>query len=96
MYSYLLKKKEETAISLAVTVPKAKIVDVAYASEKPISPKKRIIYLAALLLGLMLPFGFIYIKNLLDTKVHSRKDIEQLTSIPFIGDVPHSETDLKW
>ena len=95
LYSYLLKKKEETAISLAVTVPKAKIVDVAYASEKPISPKKRIIYLASLLLGVMLPFGFIYIKNLLDTKVHSRKDIEQLTSIPFIGDVPHSETDSK-
>ncbi|TXD47804.1 GumC family protein, partial [Polaribacter sp. IC063] len=95
LYSYLLTKKEETAISLAVTVPNAKIIDFAYSDGMPVSPKKKIVYLASLMLGFIVPFGFIYLKNLLDTKIHSRKDIEALTSIPFMGDVPHSETDEK-
>jgi len=92
LYSYLLKKKEETAISLAVAVANAKIIDVAYGSDIAISPKKKIIYLGALVLGLLFPFMVIYIKALLDTKVYSRKDIEDLTSIPFLGDIPHSES----
>ena len=95
MYSYLLKKKEETAISLAVTVANAKIIDVAYSDGIPVSPKRKIIFLAALLLGVLVPFIIIYIKNLLDTKIHTRKDIEELTTIPFLGDVPHSETNEK-
>lgn len=95
LYSYLLKKKEETAISLAVTVPNAKIIDYAYGSGVAVAPKKKIIFLTALFLGLLVPFVIIYLKNLLDTKLHTRKDIEQLTTIPFIGDVPHSETEQK-
>ena len=95
LYEYLLKKKEETAISLAVTVPNAKIIDVAYSTGIPVSPKRKIVYLACLLLGLIIPFTIIYIKNLLDTKFHSRKDIEALITVPFIGDVPHSETNEK-
>jgi len=95
LYSYLLKKKEETAISLAVTVPNAKIIDYAYSNRIPVSPKKKIIYLAALLLGLLIPFVVIYIKNLLDTKIHTKKDLENLISIPYLGDVPHSETEAK-
>ena len=95
LYSYLLTKKEETAISLAVTVANAKIIDVAYGSDFPVSPKRKIIYLAALLIGLLIPFIIIYSKHLLDTKIHSRKDIEDLTNIPFLGDVPHSENEEK-
>ncbi|PIY65188.1 GNVR domain-containing protein, partial [Shewanella sp. CG_4_10_14_0_8_um_filter_42_13] len=70
LYSYLLKKKEETAISLAITVPNAKIIDTAYSNNIPVSPKGKIIYLAALLLGVVIPFLIIYVKNLLDTKIH--------------------------
>ncbi|WP_440882016.1 GumC family protein [Tenacibaculum sp. C7A-26P2] len=96
LYSYLLKKKEETAISLtANAIPNAKIIDKAYASDKPVSPKNKIILLVALLLGLIIPFIIIYLKDLLDTKVHTRKDIEELTSIPFVGDIPHSEVKQK-
>ncbi|QTD37314.1 polysaccharide biosynthesis tyrosine autokinase [Polaribacter batillariae] len=95
LFSYLLKKKEETDISLAVTVPNAKIIDVAYSSENPVSPKKKIIYLAALLLGLLIPFIIIYLKNLLDTKIHNKKDIEAALSVPFLGDIPKSESNEK-
>jgi len=95
LYSYLLKKKEETAISLAVTVPNAKIIDGAYGSNVPVSPKKSIIYLVALLLGGLFPFVIIYLKNLFDTKIHNKKDIEENLSIPFLGDVPKSEEKSK-
>lgn len=95
LYQYLLKKKEETDISLAVTVPNAKIIDVAYGSNIPVSPKRKIIYLAALLLGLIIPFVFIYIFDILDTKVHNKKDIESQLSVPFLGDVPKSESKEK-
>ena len=76
-------------------MPNAKIIDVAYSTGIPVSPKRKIVYLACLLLGLIIPFTIIYIKNLLDTKFHSRKDIEALITVPFIGDVPHSETNEK-
>lgn len=95
LYQYLLKKKEETDISLAVTVPNAKIIDVAYSSNIPVSPKKKIILLAALLLGLIIPFGIIYIVDLLDTKVHSKQDVESELSVPFLGDVPKSDSKEK-
>jgi capsular exopolysaccharide synthesis family protein len=95
LYSFLLKKKEETAISLAITVANAKVIDRAYASEKPISPKKSMIYLAALLLGVLIPFIIVYLKNLFDTKLHTKTDLDEMVSIPFLGDVPRSETKEK-
>lgn len=95
LYQYLLKKKEETDISLAVTVPNAKIIDVAYSSNIPVSPKRKIIYLAALLIGFIVPFGIIYVVDLLDTKIHNKQDVESELSVPFLGDVPKSDSKEK-
>jgi len=93
LYLYLLQKQEETEISLAVTTANSKVIDRAYASKDPVSPKPKIVYLAAILLGLLLPFGFLYVKDLLDTKLHSRKDMESLVSAPILGDIPINSTD---
>lgn len=95
LYSYLLKKKEETDISLAVTVPNAKIIDKAYGSNTPVSPKRKIIYLAALLLGVIIPFIIIYLIHLLDTKIHNKSDVQENVSIPFLGDIPKSDEKSK-
>lgn len=95
LYSYLLKKKEETDISLAVTVPNAKIIDKAYGSNTPVSPKRKIIYLAALLLGVIVPFIIIYLIHLLDTKIHNKSDVQENVSIPFLGDIPKSDEKSK-
>jgi tyrosine-protein kinase Etk/Wzc len=92
LYLYLLQKREETAISLSATEPNARVVDAAKGSKNPVAPKKNIIYLGALLLGILVPFGIIYLMDLLDTKIKSRLDLEGKTLIPFIGDVPTSDT----
>jgi tyrosine-protein kinase Etk/Wzc len=92
LYLYLLQKREETAISLAATEPNARVIDAAKASKIPVSPKKNIIYLAALLLGLLIPFGILYLIALLDTKVKSRFELTNKLGIPFLGEIPRSET----
>ncbi|WP_318643133.1 GumC family protein [Flavobacterium ardleyense] len=91
LYLYLLQKREETALALAATEPNAKVIDSAVAANSPISPKKNIIFLGALFLGMLIPFAIIYLIDLLDTKVKSRLDVEKL-NIPFLGDIPTSES----
>lgn len=89
LYLFLLQKREETNLSLAATAPKAKIVDPAYSSKQPVSPKSKIVLLAALILGLLIPFLVIYIRNLLNNKVQSRADMEQeVKQIPLVGEIP--------
>ena len=92
LYLYLLKKRAKTAISLAATAPNARVIDAARAGKTPISPKKNIIYLAALLFGLLIPIGVVYVIDLFDTKVKSRLTITDRFDIPFLGEVPRSAT----
>lgn len=92
LYLYLLKKREENAISLGIPVPNAKIVDKADGSNIPVAPKKMLIYLAAMAVGILLPMAVITIKSLLDNKVHTREDVEALVKAPIIGDIPSSNS----
>jgi len=88
LYLFLLKKREEVSISMAVTAPPAKVIDRAYSSQFPVAPRRRVILLASLLLGLLIPFGVIYSKDLLDTKVHEKSDIDGvLANIPILVEV---------
>ncbi len=88
LYLYLLQKREETAISLSATAPNARVIDAAKAGKGPVSPKRQIIYFAAFLLGLFIPFCVLYVRDLFDTKVKSRSNITDKFNIPFLGDVP--------
>ena len=95
LYLYLLQKREENAISLAVTLPNAKIIDKAYGSNSPVSPNRKMVYVAAVLLGFIAPFGVIYLLFLLDNKVHTRKDVELVVKAPMLGDIPNSKSENK-
>lgn len=88
LYLFLLQKREENSLSLAVTAPKAKVVDAAYSAVEPISPKPKIILLAALIAGLVIPFLIIYFRNLLNNKITDRDDLEGVGEIPTVGEIP--------
>lgn len=90
LYLYLLEKREEATISLTATSPNAKIIDAAYSpNDFPISPKKKIVFLAALIAGLAIPFSIIYLTQLLDTKVHNKESLAKIfKNIPILGEIP--------
>ncbi|WP_279181662.1 GumC family protein [Bacteroides acidifaciens] len=88
LYLMLLQKREENAIVLAAIANNAKIIDEAQAEGAPISPKRMTIYLAALVFGIGIPVGIIYLIGLTKFKIEGRADVEKLTSLPVIGDVP--------
>lgn len=95
LYTYLLQKREENKITMAVTSADTKIIDTAYSGVLPIAPKKSIIALAGLIFGLFIPFGVIYLRDLLDTKFHSRAELEKMVSIPILGDIPFDTSEDK-
>lgn len=91
LYLMLLQKREENAITLASTANNARIVDKAQAELFPVSPKGKLIYLIAFVLGIAIPVGIIYIIELLRYKIEDRSDVKKLTTVPIIGDIPASD-----
>ena len=88
LYLMLLQKREENAIALAATANNAKIIDEAIADNVPVSPKRSMIYLIALVLGLGIPVGIIYLIDLTRFRIEGRADVERLTNVPIVGDIP--------
>lgn len=92
LYLLLLQKREETAVSLAVTAPKARVVDEAFVSPIPVAPKRSIVLLMGLMSGLILPFILIYLIQLFDDKVKTKHDIERLSKgKTVLGEIPSLE-----
>ena len=94
LYLMLLQKREENAITLAATANNAKIIDDAIADDAPVSPKGRMIYLIALVLGVGIPVGVIYLLELTKFKIEGRSDVEKLTNVPIVGDIPLTDEKL--
>lgn len=95
LYTFLLNKREETALQLAITEANIRIVEQPFGSRSPIAPRTKIITLIALIIGLFVPMFFFQMRKILDTTVHGRKDIEKFTTIPILGEVPHSQTSIR-
>ena len=87
LYLYLLQKREENELSQAFTAYNTRVVASPSGSNAPIAPNKKMILLVALLLGLAIPFAWFYLKEILNTTVRGRKDLENL-SAPFLGELP--------
>lgn len=87
LYLMLLQKREENYISLNSTAAKARVID-APRSTGQVSPKTKVIMLGALVLGLCFPVGLIYLLGLLRYRIEGREDVEMLTKIPVLADIP--------
>ena len=91
LYIMLLQKREENAITLASTASNGRIIENPLASKAPISPKKDVIFLGALIIGVALPIGFIYLMHLLKYKIENRSDVEKITSVPILAELPKGD-----
>jgi len=87
LYLFLLQKREENALSLASTIPSAKTVDYAFTSIAPVFPKRMIIFLLAIVLGVMFPIIIIYLIGLLNNKILDKKEYQKLVRVPFLGSI---------
>ncbi|MDE6622908.1 MAG: chromosome partitioning protein ParA [Alistipes sp.] len=91
LFLYLLNKQEETQLNYAIAESNSRIIDRAYGSNAPVSPKPLMILGAALLCGFAIPFGLLFLIGMLDTSIRGRRDVEEHLSIPFLGDIPYSD-----
>ena len=92
LYVFLLERKEEASISYISALPNIKLLSYGVSSRFPISPKVQITYLAALLLGIFVPFGIFFLLKMLDSKINTRDDLEiGLKGITVLGEMPFAE-----
>ena len=92
IYTFLLQKREETALSFASAVADSRIIDKAESSDIPVSPKRKLIYLGAFLIALVLGAAIIYVKDILTRTVQDRSEIEKYTSMPILGEVVYDRS----
>ncbi len=90
LYLYLLQKREESALALQVTVSKTRMLDAAMEEDIPVSPKRSLIYLLAMIVAFGIPFATIYIKDALNDKVQSKRDVQRGTRTPILGEISHN------
>lgn len=90
LYLILLQQREENILSLGLTTDTGRIVEEALPDKDPVSPKKKIIALAALFLGLCIPAGIIFLLDQFGSKIEKRSDIEKQAHVPFLTELPHN------
>lgn len=91
LYLYLLQKREENAITLAVTAPKAKIINPAYTTGIVKPDRQQILY-GSLAAGFLLPLLIIFAVNALDTKIHTKQHIlGQIHDASVLAEIPFNE-----
>ena len=93
LYTLLLQKREENAITLSATANNGRIIAEALADNAPVAPKKSMILLVALVLGCCLPIAFIYVSELLKYKIEDREDVEKITNLPVLAELPDASKE---
>lgn len=88
LYLFLLNKREENAISQAMADDNIRVVDPGWASYTPVSPQRMKIIALAILIGLLIPAAILIARLFLDTKIRTRKEIEENIDVPFLAEIP--------
>lgn len=91
LYVFLLQKREEASLSKAVATNKARLLN-APNSAAQVAPRSALIMAVFFLLGLALPVIVVLLRNLLNTTINSRADVEKLTNLPILAELSHNKT----
>ncbi|WP_304154065.1 tyrosine-protein kinase family protein [Phocaeicola plebeius] len=95
LYLVLLQQREENILSLGLTTDTGRIVEEVLPDKDPVTPKKKIIALAALFLGLCIPAGVIFLFDQFGSKIGKRSDIEKQSNVPFLAELLHNQQNQK-
>ena len=87
VYVSLLQKREENAMELAKTIDKGRLADATLFNKK-VKPRTVIVLALAFLIGLLLPYIFVFLRRWLRGTINDRQDLDGLTSLPVIGEIP--------
>jgi len=89
---FLSQRKEEASISYVSVLPNLKVLSYGVSNNSPVSPRPKIIYIGGLFIGLIFPFGILFLLKILDTKINTREDLEKgLPGLSILGEVPFDE-----
>ena len=89
---FLSQRKEEASISYVSVLPNLKVLSYGISQNSPVAPIGQTIYLAGITIGILLPFGILYLLKILDTKINTREDLEKgLPGLSILGEVPFDE-----
>lgn len=93
LFVFLLEKREENALTQTLAVGDARIIDPPVATSNPVSPQKPKILFVAFILALLIPGGIIFLKRIMFPSFHDKAELEELTQIPILTEVPHCGED---
>ena len=88
LYMFLLNRREENALTQAMVDNNARVIDEAESIWMPISPNRNKLLLLGVLIGLAIPALLLIARLFLDTRVRTRKEVEEAVQAPFIGEIP--------
>jgi len=94
LYLYLLQKREETAVANTSNIAGIRIIDPPKSEYSPFDPRKSLVLMGAFVFALVIPVAFVYVQELLNTKIQNRKDVEKRTRLPIIGEFTHNPTEV--
>ena len=95
IYLFLLQKREENELNQAFTAYNTRIIDTPSGGFGPVAPKKNMIYLVALMLGILIPLAIIYLIETFYNKVRGKDDLKSITA-PFLGEIPYAFERPSW
>lgn len=90
LYLFLLQKREETALTMAVTTPNSRVIDAAVTNGGAVFPKRKSIHSMAIFLGLAIPALIVFLLDMMNDSVRSQKDIESATRAPLIAGIAYN------
>ena len=93
LYTFLLNKREENAMQLAITEANIRVIEAPFGPSAPVAPARRMFLMGAFIIGLIIPMAIQLLRLLWNTSVRGRKDVEDYTSMPILGEIPMMKGD---
>lgn len=88
LFLFLLRKKEETELSLAIASANTRVLEEARSSGGPVFPRTELTRIGSIILGLLLPILIVSVLGIFNNKIDSEDTVKDITSVPIIGRVP--------